>query len=69
MPTEYEYTLQVTVSQPSLIINGTQVAGPSVEDTLIFARWMKGDKGDPGESWKKDFDIATDEDIDALFND
>lgn len=66
-------TMRVTVTQPALIVNGIVVEEVSQEALIAFGRWYKGDKGekgekgDKGDSWETDFDIASNEDIDALF--
>lgn len=62
--------MRVTVTQPALIVNGIVVEEVSQEALIAFGRWYKGDKGEKGEkgdSWETDFDIASNEDIDALF--
>ena len=64
-------TMRVTVTQPALIVNGIVVEEVSQEALIAFGRWYKGDKGekgDKGDSWENDFDIASKEDIDALFD-
>lgn len=54
--------VKVSVEQPCLCID---TAGePSQEALITFGKWFKGDKGD---SWDDDFEIATEQDIDNLF--
>lgn len=61
-------TLRVIVTQPELAIDGAVETEISQEALIAFGRWYKGDKGDKGDSWENDFDIASNEDIDALFD-
>ena len=62
-----ELTMTITLSQPSLRIDAACAADAEQSAVITFGRWFKGDKGDPGESWDADFETATDEDIDGLF--
>ena len=62
---EERMTLRVIVTQPELTIDGAVETEISQEALIAFGRWYKGDKGD---SWETDFDIASNEDIDALFD-
>lgn len=65
---EERMTLRVIVTQPELAIDGAVETEISQEALIAFGRWYKGDKGDKGDSWENDFDIASNEDIDALFD-
>lgn len=71
--TTSELTMTITLSQPSLRVNAACAADAEQSAVITFGRWFKGDKGekgdkgDPGESWDADFETATDEDIDGLF--
>lgn len=71
---EERMTLRVIVTQPELTIDGAVETEISQEALIAFGRWYKGDKGDKGEkgdkgdSWENDYDIASNEDIDALFD-
>lgn len=94
MPTIHNYTIEITVSQPSLTLNGDTDVIVSYTETLTFTQWIKGDKGDPGEKGDKgdkgekgdpgekgekgekgdkgdpgeiNYELATDADIDNLF--
>lgn len=66
-------TMTITLSQPSLRLDAACAADAEQSAVIAFGRWFKGDKGekgdkgDPGESWDADFETATDEDIDGLF--
>ena len=68
-----ELTMTITLSQPSLRLDAACAADAEQSAVITFGRWFKGDKGekgdkgDPGESWDADFETATDEDIDGLF--
>ncbi len=68
-----ELTMTITLSQPSLRLDAARAADAEQSAIIAFGRWFKGekgdkgDKGDPGESWDADFETATDEDIDGLF--
>lgn len=55
-------TMDVSITQPGLVLNEVPAQQISQTYLIIFGRWMKGD------SWDNDFDIATNEDIDALFS-
>ena len=59
-----ENTARVTVSQPALNVTGRFDMEITQEAVIFFGRWFKGEKGD---SWENDFDIATNDDIDGLF--
>lgn len=68
-----ELTMTITLSQPSLRLDAACAADAEQSAVITFGRWFKGDKGekgdkgDPGKSWDADFETATDEDIDGLF--
>lgn len=55
-------SVKVTVEQPSLRIGNT--GEPSLEALITFGTWFKGEKGD---SWDDDFELATEQDIDNIF--
>ncbi len=63
-PSAVENTVRVTVSQPALNVTGRSDMEITQEAVIFFGRWFKGEKGD---SWENDFDIATNDDIDGLF--
>ena len=69
MPTHSDYTIKVTVSQPSLTVNGVAAEDVSQEAIIAFGRWYKGDKGDKGDPGEgADIEYATNAEIDALFD-
>ena len=57
--------IKVTVTQPALGLEFNMCGELSQEAMISFGRWYKGDKGD---SWENDFDIASNKDIDTLFD-
>ena len=67
MPTTENFTINFTVSQPSLDIQGIDTEDITQEAMIAFGQWFKGDKGDKGDPAPFDYDIATNEDIDELF--
>lgn len=69
MPTYTDFTIKFTISQPALIVNGVEIEAVSQEAIIAFGRWFKGDKGDKGDPGSgADYDLATNEDIDNLFD-
>ena len=59
-----ELTMTITLSQPSLRLDAACAADAEQSAVITFGRWFKGDKGD---SWDDDFELATEQDIDNLF--
>lgn len=57
----------IGLSQPSLVLEQVPTEELSQTDILSFGRWFKGDKGDKGDPGTFDYDIATNEEIDMLF--
>lgn len=45
-----EFTIQITISQPELIVNGVVMEDVTQTEVITFGKWFKGDKGDKGDT-------------------